>query len=118
MSLPWGVPRRDKSFGCQMFPHASRLFSSIGRSVVLIGGLFVAGFLTLGIAASVGQSTSWLLGKHITLNPWYSTLLVDFFFVIFSVCLAQYADTKGDEGDSASFSPRAASMACFMVSGA
>ena len=104
-----------------MFSDATRMgdgrFSSSFRwSVVLIGSLFVAGLLTFGIAACLGQSTSWLVGKHITLNPWYSTLVVDFLFVIFSACLAQYADTKRDEDNSASFSPRAAGMACLMVS--
>jgi hypothetical protein len=95
-----------------------RFSSSFGRSVVLIGSLFVVGLLTFGIVASVGQSTFWLGGKHITLNPWYSTLLVDFFFVIFSAGLAQYADPKRDESHSARISTRAACIACFMVSAA
>src|SRR5262249_53737104 len=95
-----------------------RFSSSFRRSVVLIGSLFVVGLLALGIVTSLGQSTSWLGGKHMTLNPWYSTLLVDFVFVIFSVGLAQYADPKRDESHSARFSTRAACMACFMVSAA
>jgi hypothetical protein len=103
----------------KMFANATgmsdgRFSSSFRGSVVLIGSLFVAGLFIFGIAKCLGESTSWLAGKHITLNPWYSTLLLDFCFVIFSACLAQYADRKRNRGDT--FSPRAAGMACFMVS--
>jgi hypothetical protein len=95
-----------------------RFSSNFRQSVVLIGSLFVVGLLTLGLVANIGQSTFWLGGKHITLNPSFSTLLVDFFFVIFSAGLAQYADPKRDESHSTRFSTRAACMACFMVSAA
>jgi hypothetical protein len=95
------------------------LSSSIfGRSLLLLGSVFVVGLLIVRIGAVLGQSTFWLGGKHITLNPWYSTLLVDLFFVVFVAGLAQYTQTKRDESHSARSSTSAACIACFMVSAA
>src|SRR5262245_38057708 len=95
-----------------------RSSSSFGRSLLLVGSVFVAGLLIVRIGTVLVQSTFWLGGKHITLNPWYSTLLVDLFFIVFGTGLAQYAETKRDESHSARSGTRAACIACFVVSAA
>jgi hypothetical protein len=102
------------------FPPVKRfdeqLSTELTRRVALIGSLLAVQLLAISIIVCLAQFTAWRIGRPITLNPWYSILVVDLFIVILSAALAQYADTDEDDDAEPCFSPRAAGMTCFMVS--